>query len=637
MAYHHYSQEQADPKQRVVLLSVLFTVLFLSLAARLWYLQILKASYYQDLSKNNRIRLHRIQALRGYIFDREGRILAENRPSFNVMVIPEDIQKAATKSKKSRNKTISLLAELIDVPLEKIGKKIKESGKRAFKPVVIKKDLSFEKVAKIEERKSELPGVMLEPQPARYYPSGKEACHVLGYMGKITERQLTNVDFSKCKGSDMVGQSGVERKFNRFLIGTDGGRQVEVTAEGRIVETIGKQTSIPGNSLYLTIDSDLQKMAEKELEGKSGSIVLMDPNNGEVLALANSPGFDPNNFSIGISSKNWNHLIKNPKKPLQNRAIQSQYASGSIFKIVTASAALSSGVLTPDVTLFCGGQFRLGKWKYDCWKAAGHGLVNMHESIVHSCNVFFYQAGLKAGIEFLDKFGFGYGLGMLTGIDLPSEKKGLMPTQKWKKKLTGEPWYRGDTVSLSIGQGYLNVTPLQLAVLISAVANDGKRYKPLIVKKIESQSGYVVKRFLPKLVGRVPISKDDLEVIKDGLRGVVNERGTGTKARIPGIIVAGKTGTAQVIVKREFHDEDQSNVPKSVRDNAWFVAFAPYEKPRIAAAILVEHGGHGGSACAPIAKKLFSAYLTKLNLLPEPEKPKSEKKEKKRENKKKPV
>ncbi len=623
MAYYGTQKTSADPKSRVILIAVFFTALFLCLSGRLWYLQVIEEGYFKELSKNNRIRLHRVQALRGYIFDRNGKIYGENRPSFNVAIIPEDLKKTGNGdpklAKEVSQKTLVLISKLINVPVKEIKRKIKNSKQRLFKPVIIKKDLPFAEVAKLEERKVELPGVYIEPQPARYYIHGKEASHVLGYMGKITEKQLKEPKFSSCKGWDMVGQSGIERVLNPYLFGTDGGEQVEVTAEGRVVKTIAKKDSIPGSNIYLTLDMELQRLAEEQLKDKSGSIVVMDPNNGEILALANSPAFDPNIFSVGISSENWRKLTRNPQKPMQNRAIQSEYASGSVFKIVTASAALFSNAVSPSETLFCGGTFRLGRWSYDCWKDSGHGKVDIHDAMVHSCNVFFYQVALKAGIDALDDFALAYGLGKETGIDLPSERRGLVPTPQWKKKRTHERWYKGDTVSLSIGQGYLTATPLQLAVLISTVANNGTRYKPMIIKKIVDSDDNTIKEFLPKVVGRVRISKEDLDIIKDGLRGVVNEKGTGVKARIPGVVVAGKTGTAQVVVKKDFHDKDQKNLPRNQRDNAWFVAFAPFENPVVAAAVLVEHGGHGGSACAPITKKLFELYLAKLDMLPEPE------------------
>jgi penicillin-binding protein 2 len=411
---------------------------------------------------------------------------------------------------------------------------------------------------------------------------------------------------------DLIGKYGVEQKWEPFLKGIDGGRQVEVDALGREIKVMRRVESHPGNNAFLTIDLDLQMTCENLLRGKEGVIVAMNPQNGKILAMASHPPFDPSLFAGGINRDDWENLIQNPFHPLQNRAIQGQYAPGSTFKIITAAAGLQEGVISPQETLFCGGSYRFGNRTYRCWKKGGHGHVKLHRALVESCDVFFYQVGQRLGIDTLARYARGFGLGKQTGISLNDEKPGLIPTSAWKKKAYGEAWYGGETLSCAIGQGFILVTPLQLVNVISAIANRGILYRPQIVERIERTNGKVAKSYSPVSTGKIPFSWENLMIIGEGLYGVVNElRGTGRVARIRGVTIAGKTGTAQVIRLREDMTEEEET-PYEYRDHAWFVAYAPVEDPLISVVVLVEHGGHGASAAAPLAKKVMEKYLNIL-------------------------
>jgi len=413
------------------------------------------------------------------------------------------------------------------------------------------------------------------------------------------------------------GQAGLEKIFQSSLRGQDGSRQVEVNAKGRELVVLREQLPRPGNNLILSLDINLQLKAEELFAGKEGAIIALDPRNGEVLFWASLPAYDPNLFAVGISSKRWREIINNPKDPLQNRAIQGQYPPGSVFKTVMALAALEEGIVTSDTHLTCYGFFRLSPRSrkiYDCWKWRGHGSINIHESLVHSCNVFYYQVGNKLGLENISKWAFNFRLGKPTGIELPNEKTGLVPTNAWKLKAVGERWYPGETISISIGQGFLSVTPLQLASVINTIANGGIIYRPKLVDRIISPQGDNIREYPKEVLSRINARPKSFKIVRQGLHGVVNERGTATRARIPGLGVSGKTGTAQVIRKRTLQEKKKKGeVPEKFKDHAWFVSFAPVEDPQIAMAILVEHGGQGGRACAPIAKQMIAEYFKRYN------------------------
>ncbi len=431
----------------------------------------------------------------------------------------------------------------------------------------------------------------------------------MGYVGEINERQLVDNKYQDIKIGDFIGQSGIERLFNSMLTGVDGGKQVEADAQGRELRILAGREPVPGSNLVLTIDSRLQLLAEKLLEGKNGAIVALNPKNGNVLCLVSKPSFDPNKFSVGISRAEWKKMLTELNNPLQNRVIQSQYPPGSVFKILMAAAALEENIINRETVINCGGSFRLGRWKYACWKKIGHGAITIHEAIVHSCNVFFYTVGKRLGIDRISRWSYKMGLGRATGIELPNEKSGLVPTASWKLKRFGEKWQGGETISLSIGQGFLAVTPIQMANLVSMIANGGTLYKPRLVQRIISPDGKIKRSYYPEVLAKLKLSASTFDIVHKGLYGVVNEYGTGRKAQIEGLDVAGKTGTAQVVRKRNLPKIEYDKIPEKLQDHAWFAAFAPVDNAEIAIAILVEHGGHGGSACAPIAREIIKEYF----------------------------
>lgn len=587
-------------RQRLLAFACFFLFLLLIVVARLWYLQIIKGETFNNLSENNRIKATSIKSPRGKVMDRNGELLADTRPAFNLQVLPENIP--------DMDQTLDALLKIAGIDRQEALKKIKQSP--PFKEVTIKKDISRTEVAYIEEHNLDLPELSIEVEPRRNYRFGKMAAHILGYMGEISENQLKLSRGNGYKPGDFVGQYGLERELEQYLRGKLGRQEFEVDVYGRELRIVGEIEPIQGYNLILTIDKKLQLLAEELLGEEEGAIVAMNPQSGEILALASSPMFDPNLFAGGIGTGEWAELTKNGDHPLTNRAIQGQYPPGSVYKIVIALAALEEGVITPDTTFFCPGYFIFGRRSYACWKKSGHGSVNLHSALVNSCDVFFYNVGVKLGVDTIAKYARGLGLGRPTGVGLTGEKGGLVPSSAWKKEVKGEPWYPGETVSLAIGQGYNLVTPLQLAKMLSAVANGGKLYTPFLVRRIENLFGETIKNFRPKIEGNAPAHFENLEIIRRGLKGVVNDpKGTGWRAKMEAMTVAGKTGTAQVISYTSSRENGKTG-PKEYKDHAWFVAFAPYEKPELVLVVFVENAGRGGATLAPLAKELIKAYFS---------------------------
>ena len=597
MKWDRYSAESLE--RRFPLFALMVVLVFSVLFLRLWQLQILKGKEYKDLSENNRIRLRKVRPLRGRILDRKGRVLATNRPSFSVTVIPEDVLDIKGLSKK--------LSSLLGMDAKAISQKITANGRPPFQPVYIKRDISWEELSKVKALLMDMPGVQVVVEPIRTYPYGELAAHLLGYVGEVDRRELEENDGYDV--GDILGKTGVEAVWERYLRGSKGGRQVEVDAFGREVRVLGEVLPTPGWDLYLTIDVELQRKAEELLKDKVGAIVALDPSSGEVLALCSSPSYSPSLFASGISRGRWKRLLDHPLHPLTNRAVQGLYAPGSVFKIVTAAAALQEGRLSPEEELFCGGSWRLGNRTYRCWQEGGHGELSLHRAIVESCDVYFYQVGHRVGIDALSRYAQAFGFGKRTGISLPDEKGGLVPSRKWKREKLGKSWWEGETVTLAIGQGYILVTPLQMARMIAAVANGGDLYVPLLAQRVKEAEGERERIYRPQKAGRLPLRPSVLEEIRRALVGVVEEeRGTGKAARIEGVKVAGKTGTAQVSKMGEKRLKPEE-LPYELRDHAWFVAYAPADDPKIAVAVLVEHGGHGGSAAAPLAREVIKKWL----------------------------
>jgi len=572
---------------------------------RIWYLQILKGDSFEELAKNNRMRMVSLAPFRGELKDRNEETLVGVRPSFNLYITPEDVENIS--------ETLDFLAETITFDRKLLNKAIKHT--RSFKNILIKADVSREDVAFVEENKMRLPGIQIQAEPLRSYKYGNMAAHVFGYLGEISKNRLLEEEGDFYRSGDLVGKDGIEKIFESTLKGQKGLKEVEVDVSGRELAVLRRLPPVGGNVVTLTLDSILQQTAEKALSGVpgepfSGALVLMKVKTGEILAAVSKPSFDPNLFAGGISRRNWRGLLFDEMHPLQNRVVQGQYPPGSIHKIVVALAGLEEGIVDEKTTFYCPGYYNLGRGKYRCWKRGGHGKVDIHKALKESCDVYFYNLGNKLGVDTIARYANQFGLGRLTGIPLFGEKPGLAPTEKWKLKSKGENWYPGETISASIGQGFNLVTPIQQAVLLAGVANNGTIVKPFLVKKIESLKGQLIQEFSPEIKIKGNISEKSLEIVRDGLRAVVNEDGgTGRRSRLPDIIVSGKTGTAQVVRMKSGDVPEEEDTPFLFRDHAWFAAFAPYDDPEIAISVLVEHGGHGGSAAAPIARKVLKKYF----------------------------
>ncbi len=578
---------------RILLPVVIVALVFLGIVLRLWYLQIFQYEKFRQLSIRNRIRLKSIPAMRGMIFDRDGNLLVDNRPSFCAAVVPEDVR--------DREALFSFLGNVLKMDVREIKKRLKKKAYYAsFQPRIIKENCDTITVARLQAHLSEFPGLEILVRSRRYYKYGPLASHVLGYIGEISQKELKKRKKEGYQAGDDIGKYGIEKTFEKVLRGKKGGYQVEVDANGREIKVLRKVEPIPGRNIYLTLSLPLQQQLEKIMEGKAGAAVAVDPKTGEILAMVSHPNFDPNLLTTRITSKRWKSLISNPLHPLVDRAIQGVYPPGSTFKIVTASAGLEEKVIQGNTLLYCPGYLRFGRRLYRCWKKSGHGWIPVHQAIVESCDVFFYQVGLKLGINRLAFYAKAFGLGQKTGIALPHEKPGLIPDTLWKKRQFHEPWFKGETISVSIGQGYVLVTPLQMAMLMASVANGGKLLVPLIVKEIRDTDNKIVRVYKPRVKSHLPISESVLGMIQAGLWGVVNEEhGTGHRARLKDINVSGKTGTAQVIrIRRANVSRHKDN---KFKDHAWFVAYAPSEAPTVAMSVLVEHGGHGGATAAPVA------------------------------------
>jgi penicillin-binding protein 2 len=598
---------------RLKIVTLVATVAFAALLLRLWLLQVVHGPSYRIQSENNRIHLQDIPPFRGMIFDRHGELLVDNRPSFDLFVVPEEIQ--------SRTSLTETMVRLVGLDAGSLRDKLAgEASRYGFRPMPLKRNLSREELALVEANLFNLPGVMLQVKPQRYYLLSDFATHIIGYLGEISEGQLNSGRYPDSKPGDLIGKYGVEKIWQGKLEGIRGGEQVEVDAAGRKLAVLSRKPPIAGENLALTIDKKLQLVAEKALSGKKGAIVAMNPMNGEILAMASAPSFDPNAFIEGIDKAEWMRLTTSKDCPLQNRAIQGQYPPGSVFKIVMALAGLEEGLIDPKEEVFCDGKFSLGgEHTFRCWRKQGHGKVAFHRALVESCDVYFYKLGKRLGVDKIAHYAKMCGLGQPTGFELGSEKGGLVPSSQWKLKRFGVPWQPGETISTSIGQSFVLVTPLQMARLMGAFFNGGILYEPKVVKWV-GKEGKESFKFTPRQVGKIKAKEENLALIRDALAGVVNEpRGTGSKARMKGVTVAGKTGTAQVItLDKEKYFGKGNDIPPEYNDHAWFVALATVENPVLAIAVLVENGGHGGSAAAPIASELIKTYLGGTQDAPSP-------------------
>ncbi|MGH9433750.1 MAG: penicillin-binding protein 2 [Terriglobia bacterium] len=596
-----FPEDQRPPAWKIVFIQYIIAATFVALLVGYWRLQIGEHRYYQHEAERNRIRDLPVIAPRGRILDRQGRVLVDNFPAFSVLLLREDLAKLTPTA-------ISGIAQGLNLKSEDIQQLInKTAGLPKFQPVMLKPDATPADIAFVESHRVEYPELDLLQVQQRFCLKHQAAAALLGYVGEVSEEMIAKSG-DRYRPGDVVGKSGIEREYNGVLSGRDGVRRVIVNSRGQEMGSMTTINALPGNDLRLTIDFDLQMAAETALGDRSGAVVAIDPNTGEVLALVSHPTFDPNDFAHHIDRAEWTELNADPEHPLLDKAIQAQLAPGSVFKIVTATAALETGAITPSFTIICPGYVTIYGHTFHDWiwkEHRGHGSVDLHRAIVESCDVYFYTLGKLLGIGKLDYFAQHLGLGSRTGIDLPGEDSGLVPTPAWVERVFKHKWYAGETISVAIGQGALEVTPIQLASMIGGVALGGVFHPPHLVFGDELQAlGQDPPNDGPV---RFPLSPETVAAVTSGMWGVVNEGGgTGAGARVAGLDVAGKTGTAQVVsvaLKKSAHSADY-------RNNAWFVGYAPASKPRIVVAVLVMHGAES-SVASPVAGAVIKAYLEK--------------------------
>src|SRR5688572_23950323 len=592
---------------RLTILQVGVVVTFAALGISFWFLQIVQHSRFEEMAENNHQRTLALRAPRGVLFDRNGKVLVENRFSFNISIVREHTN--------DLDRTVRLLAAVAGVDMAQVQQIVdRHRGEPTYRPIVVIEDASLAQVAAITARRLdfELPDVVVQEVPTRQYPADALAAHVFGYVGEANDAQVGD----GITTGAIVGQSGIERVYNKLLMGEDGAKRVVVNSMGREIRTLEEIEPVEGRRVQLTIDYDLQKAAEEGFKhaGFNGSALILDPRNGEVLSLVSLPAYDPNDFAAGIDRATWAALNSDALRPLQNRAIQGRYSPGSIFKIVVATAALEEGLVGPDHKVNCGGGATFFGRYFQCHLKGGHGVVDMRHALEKSCNVYFYTLGNMLGVDRIHKWAEKLGMTGKSGIDLPNEQESLVPSTEWKQQRYGEKWYAGETISVSIGQGQVSVTPASLAMMITTVANGGTRVTPHLVRAVDEGGGW--KMATPPVVAdRVAFRPETLAALHDGLWMVVNAAGTGTRARIPGRDVAGKTGTAQVISLRG--RDAARNSGRDLRDHGWFVFFAPKDNPVIAGVIFGEHNEHGYLG-APIAKHVIETYFAKKEGLPLP-------------------
>lgn len=599
MKERRFVRELLESKQRILVLSFVVGVVFLFLVIRLWHLQILSSDNYQTMSENNRLRFVPVAASRGTILDRTGAVLVSNRPSFSLAIIPQEV--------KDKESLLTLLSELLGLDRAEMAERWeKNKGRAKYYPVVLAANITRDHVEIIEENRLRLPGVEIEMKPVREYSGAQFASHLLGYIGEVSEKELNSKGFEDYNPGDYIGKNGIERALEKELHGNDGGRQFEVDARGRVLRTISESRPTVGNSVMLTIDAAIQKQAELAFGEQAGAAVAMDVTNGEILAFVSNPGFDPSLFGGKLPADIWQSYLDDKRHPLENKALSGQYSPGSTFKMITALAGLENNIINSSTSVSCDGSYTLGNSTFKCWNKKGHNTTNLHKSLRESCDVFYYQLGEKLGVDKIAAAAQAFKMGSPLGVELLHEKEGLIPTTAWKQKRFGKRWFHGETLSVAIGQGAVLLTPIQLASMTSTLANEGTIYRPHLVKRVVDGDGKTLRETKPEIIGTAAFSKESFRLVKQGMLAVVNEPGgTGYMARLYDVKVAGKTGTSQVVKLRD----STMSTPYQFRDNALFVAFAPFDKPEIAVAVVVEHGEHGGSAAAPIAGRILRAYF----------------------------
>lgn len=601
---HKIDEAELNTLKRRIDIATAVAIFFIAiLIVRLWYLQIHHGDDYAQLSESNRIRAQDLNAPRGNILDRHGRIIVTNRPCFNIVWVREDAPNPDAVLKSLSR----ILHEDISILLERIRT---YADHPRYMPFRLKEDIDWKTLVYIENHRLDLPGVRIEVLPSRDYLYGDLASHLIGYLGEINQKELDKMEDSHYEPGDQLGKMGVEKLYEHYLRGEKGRKYLEVDVHGLEQKQIKIQKPLPGDDLQLTIDIDLQQTAEEAMADKAGAVVAMDVHSGRLLVLASTPPLHLQEFIGGISTSDWKAMLENPLHPLISKTTQGQYPPGSTYKIVTALAALAENVVTPETIFYCNGSLSFGNRSYGCWKKHGHGPVNLHRALKESCDVYFYQVGQRLGVDTLARYARSLGLGSPTGIELEHEKAGLTPTTTWKLQKYKEPWQDGETLSVAIGQGFNLTTPLQVCRMTAATVNGGILYQPRLIQSIKDPDGQIITTFPPVTEGRVLGTSQDLDLIREALVAVVNEtHGTGGAARLPDVMVGGKTGTAQVIHLSQFKNAKEEDIPYKYRDHAWFTSFAPAEAPEIAVTVLVEHGGHGGSAAGPVAKQVLERYF----------------------------
>ncbi len=603
---------------RLTVLQVACVVVFAALGISFWLLQIVEHAKYQEMADNNHQRTLALRAPRGVLYDRHGQVLVDNRHSFTISIVREHT--------KDLDRTIRTLSDVAGLDVNSVRASVaRHKSEPSYRPIVVVEDASLAQVAAITARRLdfELPDVVVEEVPTRQYPAEGAAAHLFGYVGEVSDAMVEADD--KLKSGDLVGQAGIEKIYNALLMGQDGARVVVVNSLGREISTLEEVPPTEGKRLQLTIDYDLQKAVEDVFKvsrearlTNAGAAVVLDPNTGEVLAFSSDPAYDPNAFAAGIDRATWASLNNDEQRPLNDRALQGRYSPGSTFKMAVALAGLEEGVITPDFRVNCGGGANFYGHFFKCWRKGGHGSIDLRHAIEQSCDVFFYTVADKVGVDRINKWATLVGLGVKSGIDLPNEVEGLVPSTEWKRLHTKEKkWYAGETISVGIGQGAVAVTPVSMAVYMATLANGGTRVTPHLLKAVDDGTGWKPVP-APKPQSQVEIDPQKLQAIRDGMWMVVNAAGTGGRARIPMMDVAGKTGSAQVISNAGRVAAARSG--KDLRDNGWFVFFAPRDKPEVAGVVFLEHGIHGANA-ARVAHHILDTFFAKKQGLPLPPAP----------------
>lgn len=600
MNHHEIYEDLSLIVRRAQKTFIVFVVLFVFLVLYFWKIQVLDHNKYWEKSEANRIREVIIPPQRGLILARDGTILARNVGSYKVSIIRENC--------KDFEDSLQKIAVLLDLEIEELRERIdKYKTLPLFRPIIIKDNLTLQEVSRVEARRLEMPELLLQAEPKREYPYGTFASHVLGYLQEVSPEELQTEAYEQRRPGDLVGKTGIEKQYEDRLLGTEGQLLEIVNSLGRVMGKVSEEKPIPGVTVWLTLDMNLQQAAEEILEGREGAVIVMDPQSGGVLAWASYPNFDPNKFINRFTPEEWTDLRDNPDHPLENRAIRGLYAPGSVFKLTMGLAALQSRTITERTSFQCNGIVNIYRQPRHCWYEPGHGRMSLVQAIKNSCNIFFYRTGRLMEIDTIALYGKMLGLGVKTGIDIPGELEGLVPTTEWKKMARDEPWYPGETISVAIGQGPMIVTPLQVAVHTAIIANRGETVKPNLIDNRSSGLEDIVENRGASSNPRVSIDEIHFEKVIQGAWLAVNDGGTAAAARVPGFDVCGKTGSTQTIGREKAKRLAEQNI--EYKTHSWFTGFAPKDNPRVVVTVLIEYGGGGGTTAAPLSKKLFELFM----------------------------